>query len=504
MNLTNLMALEYRPLAAALIPLAAACLVFIPGKYIKTTARELINLTAAVLQTFIICSMVPAVRNGQEISLVLFNILKDISFSFNVDPASMIFACTASTLWILISFYSIGYMRGHEEKYRNGWHAAFAICLSAASGICYAANLFTFFIFYELLAFSAYLLVSRYRKEGSKSPDWKYLAYTLISGIFFMAAIVMVYSVAGTTEFTPGGFLTEEMLTVSLVPVVFFMMIFAGLVSAGVMPLHGWLTTAVKAPAPAGALLCAVSVLNAGAFFIVRVVLYVFGPSMARISHCSDILAWMSVLTIVISSLVAMREINLKTRMAYSAIGQVSYTVLAVCIFTPFCTAGALYQIMAHSVLSITLFMSIGAMIATTHQQNITEIAGIGRRMPLTMAAYTAASIGVAGFPFFAGFVSKANIIYGAVAMGKTVFIAMMIAGAVLSLIYLMPIVLIAFRNDNNDPGSYERGEANLCMLIPLALAVLISIVLGSAPNLGLHLFDMSLMAGNSIFTPLI
>ncbi len=503
MNLMDQMAPEYRPLIAAAVSLAASVLVFIPGKHIRTTARGVVSLIAAVFQTIIIYSMVPAVLAGRELRLEVFSIAKGISFSFNADPAGMVFACIASTLWILISFYSIGYVRGREEKFRNGWHAAAAMCLSATIGICFAANLTTFFIFYELLAIAAYPIISRYNEDGTKASGSKYLAYMLISGVLFLVAIILVYSNAGTTEFVPGGFFTEEMLPASLAPAVFFMMVFAGMVYAGVMPLHGWLPAAMSASAPAGALLCAVSSVNAGVFCIFRVILYVFGTSMTRTFHGSDIIAWMAALTIVLSSLAAMRETDLKTRLSYSTMGQVSNAVLAVCIFSPFCTAGALYQLAAHSILNIILFMSAGAIFVAVNKQDITDIAGVGRKMPVTMAAFAAASIGVAGFPFFACFVSKANIIYGAVAMGNAAFTAAIILDAVLSLACLMPVVLIAFRNDINDQGCEEKTEANLCMLIPIVIAVLISVLLGIAPDFGLHLFEMSLMAGNSIFTPL-
>ena len=499
----DFMALEYRPLLAVLVSLTASVLIYILGEHIRPNAREAITITASVLKIILVYSMVPAVIAGTEIKYEVFSIVKGISFAFNVDPAGMVFACVASTLWILTSFYSIGYMRGHGEKNQTGYYAAFAMCLSSATGLCFAANLITFFIFFEVLTVATYPLVVHYRDEEGTKSGRKYLAYTLISGQIFFAAIVIVYSVSGSMDFTPGGFLTEEMLPMPWALLVFFMMVGAGMVKAGVMPLHSWLPAAMVAPTPVSALLHAVAVVKAGAFCTLRVVLYVFGPTLAKACHGADILAWMAVFTILVSSLIAMRKTNLKARLAFSTVGQLSYIVLGICILTPFSTAGALYHIVAHAFMKITLFMAAGAIFVTTHKKDITEMVGLGKRMPVTMFAFTAASFGIAGFPFFAGFVSKANIIFGAVAMGKPFFVATLIASALLALAYLMPVVLVAFKKEIDNPDFRSFGEANLCMLIPMVITAVISILFGIWPNLGLHLFDLSLMAGNSIFTPL-
>ena len=211
----------------------------------------------------------------------------------------------------------------------------------------------------------------------------------------------------------------------------------------------------------------------------------------------------MAVFTIILSSLIAMQKTNLKARLAYSTVGQLSYIVLGICILSPYAVAGAIYHIVAHAFMKITLFMAAGAIFVTTHKKDITEMIGIGKRMPVTMTAFAAASIGIAGFPFFAGFVSKANIIMGAVSMGRPVFVAALIASALLALTYLMPVVLIAFKKNVDNPDFAERGEASAAMLVPLVITAVLSIVLGMAPNAGLHLLDLAYMAGNSIFTPL-
>ncbi len=497
-----LTALELRPLYAVLVSLIASGLIYVLGEHIRPNAREGITLTAAVLKIIIVYSMIPAVLAGTEIRLELFSIVKGVSFAFNVDAAGMVFACVASTLWILTSIYSIGYMRGHGEQNQTGYYAAFAMCLCAATGLCFAANLITFFIFFEVLTVATYPLVVHYRDAEGTMSGRKYLAYTLISGQIFFAGIVIVYAVTGTMEFTPGGFIKPDMMPMPWMLLVFFMMVGAGMVKAGVMPLHSWLPAAMVAPTPVSALLHAVAVVKAGAFCTLRVVLYVFGPEAAKACKGAEILAWMAVFTIIVSSFIAMRKYNLKARLAFSTVGQLSYIVLGICILTPYSTAGALYHIVAHAFMKITLFMAAGAIFVTTHKKDIREMVGIGRRMPYTMIAFTAASIGIAGFPFFVGFVSKANIIMGAVAMGKPVFVATLIASALLALTYLMPVVLVAFKKNVDNPEFEKYGEAAPAMLVPLIITAVISIILGVFPNAGLHLFDLAVMAGNQIFMP--
>ena len=496
----SLLAPESRMLCAVLVSLAASVLIYVLGEHIRPNARESITIAASVIKIALVYSLVPCVLAGQAVRLEAFEIVKGISFALDLDPAGMVFACIASTLWLLTSVYSIGYMRGHGEQNQTGYYSAFAMCLSAATGLCFAANLITFFIFFEVLTVATYPLVAHYRDEEGTRSGRKYLAYTLISGQIFFAGIVTVYAVSGTLDFRPGGFLTADMLPAPWAFVVFFMMVGAGIVKAGVMPLHSWLPAAMVAPTPVSALLHAVAVVKAGAFCTLRVVLYVFGPELAGSCGAAEVLAWMAVATILVSSLIAMRKTNLKARLAFSTVGQLSYIVLGICILTPYATAGAIYHIVAHAFMKITLFMAAGAIFVTTHKKDITEMVGLGKRMPVTMTAFSAASIGIAGFPFFVGFVSKANIIMGAVTMGRPVFVATLIASALLALGYLMPVVLVAFKKNVDNPDFRERGEAAPAMLVPLVITAVISIVLGIWPNAVLHLFDMAVMAAESIF----
>lgn len=495
-----LTALDYRPGIIVLLPLIASCLIYVLGEHIRPNFREAITFVAAFPMAALVYSMIPAALAGKEIGFTLLEIVKGIPLQFSVDAAGMIFACVASTLWIVTSCYSIGYMRGHGEKNQTGYYSSFAMCLTATMGLCFSANLLTFFIFFEVLTVATYPLVVHYRDEEGTRSGRKYLAYTLISGQLFFAGIVILYSFTGRMDFVPGGFVNTGDIPMPWMLAVFILMIGAGIVKAGVMPLHSWLPAAMVAPTPVSALLHAVAVVKAGAFCTLRVVLYVFGPEAARFCHGSEILAWMAVATILISSLIAIRKDNLKARLAFSTVGQLSYIILGIAILSPFAATGALYHIVAHAFMKITLFMCAGAIFVTTHRKNISEMIGIGRQMPVTMTCFTLASLAVAGFPFFVGFTSKANIIMGAISMGQPFFVATLIVSALLALTYLMPVVLLAFKRDFYNSQFPVKKEAVLPMLIPIMFTAACSLILGVMPNFGLHLYDLAAMAGNAIF----
>ncbi len=495
-----LTALDYRPGLIVLLPLVAACLIYVFGERISPNLRETITFAAAIPMALLVYSLVPEVLAGTEIGFTLIEIVKGISLQFSVDAAGMVFACVGSTLWVVTSCYSIGYMRGHGEQNQTGYYSAFAMCLMATMGLCFAANLLTFFIFFEILTVATYPLVVHYRDAEGTQSGRKYLAYTLISGQLFFAGIVIIYACTGTMDFVPGGFVKSGDIPMPWMLLVFFLMVGAGIVKAGVMPLHSWLPAAMVAPTPVSALLHAVAVVKAGAFCTLRVVLYVFGPESARSCHGSEILAWMAVVTILLSSLVAIRKDNLKARLAFSTVGQLSYIVLGISILSPFAATGALYHIVAHAFMKITLFMCAGAIFVTTHKKNISEMVGISNRMPVTMTCFTLASLAVAGFPFFVGFVSKANIILGAISMGRPLFVATLIVSALLALTYLMPVVFIAFKRDFNNTEFPKYGEASIPMMLPIIFTTICSILLGLMPNIGLHLYDLAELAGNAIF----
>lgn len=489
-----------RPVLAVAVTMTASALIFITGDHIHRNAREAITFIAAFLNCALIMSLVPAVLLGEEMRFSILEIVKGVELAFNPDPAGMVFACVSSSLWILTSLYSTGYMRGHHEKNQTGYFAAFAMCISAATGICFAANLITFFIFFEILTVATYPLVVHYRDETGRRSGRKYLAYTLISGQLFFAGIVIVYWLTGTMEFRAGGFIKTDLLPLPLMAVLFFLMAGAGMVKAGVMPFHSWLPAAMVAPTPVSALLHAVAVVKAGAFAVIRVSFFVFGPDTLKACGAARILSWFAVATILISSFIAMKQDNLKARLAFSTIGQLSYIILGVAMMYPFGAVGGLFHIVAHAFMKITLFMCAGAVYVTTGKKNISEMVGIGRQMPVTMACFAIVSVALAGFPPFVGFVSKANLVMGAVAVQSPLYAFTYVASGLLALAYLMPVVFIAFKRDIINSEFAVKKEACWPMLVPILVTTSAVILLGLAPDAGPHLYDLAVSAGQQIF----
>lgn len=492
-------------ICAVLIPAAAGLIIISVGEKVHRNVREAITLIAAVFMAVCVFSLVPATVSGSETYVRVLEIADNLSLSLKADFAGMVFACIASTLWVVTSVYSIGYMRGHGEKNQTGYFAAFAGCLCGAMGVCFAADLLTFFIFYEVLTVCTYPLVVHYRDTPGRYSGRKYLIYTLVSGQLFFAGMVFIYATCGTLNFVPGGFVYFSGNDNGLVLVIFLLMVSAGAVKAGVMPVHSWLPAAMVAPTPVSALLHAVAVVKAGAFCIIRLVGYTFGPELLRECSGADILLWLAGFTVILSSLIAIQKTNLKARLAFSTVGQLSYIVMGVCLLTPAGLTGAMYHMVAHAFLKITLFMCAGAIFVTAHKADITEMRGIGRRMPVTLAAFTAASLGIAGLPFLPGFLSKMTIMEGARQAGEPVFVLILVASALLSLVYLLPVSYIAFARTKVSEeylkyGPGNRGEASALMLVPLLTALGLAFILGCAPDFGAHFYTLAKSAASAVF----
>ena len=490
--------IDPRPFWAVGIPLLAAILVSCTNKY--PNIREGWSAIASVGTAGVIYSMVSDVLNGTTFEYTLFMLTDSIGLTLRTDPAGMIFACLASLLWVPINFYSIGYMRNHEESWQTGYFAFFALCIGSTMGIANAANLLTFFVFYEMLTISSYPLVIHERNEEALLASRKYLAYTLVSGQLFLLGTVGVYYISGTMDFKAGGFLQQGMAPDWILQMLFVLLIAAGSVKAAVMPLHGWLPAAMVAPTPVSALLHAVAVVKTGVFAVLRILGFVFGPQLLSGLGIADVLAWMAVATMLVSSFIALRQDNLKKRLAFSTIGQLSYIVLGGALLTPLAFKGAYMHLVAHAMMKITLFMCAGTIIVRTHLHNISEMGGLGRRMPITMSCFTVASLGIAGLPFVVGFVSKWNLAMGAVQAGKPIFVAVWLASGLLAVGYLLPVVKIAFFHPvpEKDPRSY--GSYSYFMLGPILFTTVLAVILGVQPDFfPPDFYELADMAANTI-----
>lgn len=482
------------PLAAVLVSLIGAILISLSGR--SPNLRETWTVIASLCKFAAVSSMIPAVLIGLRPEVTLFEVAPGMSLALKVDPLGLSFALSASLLWIFTSFYSIGYMRALKEHHQTRYFASFAVCLSATMGIAFAANLMTFFIFYELLTISTYPLVIHKETRAAISAGRRYLAFLLSGGVALLLAMALTQRTSGTLNFTPGGFLTLSVGPAVLLGL--FVLFFLGVgVKAGLMPLHSWLPTAMIAPTPVSALLHAVAVVKAGVFGFARVMGFVFGPELAGEIGATTLTAVAAATTIVIASLLAVAQDNLKRRLAYSTIGHLSYIVLGMVLLTPAGWLGGLFHVTTHAAMKITLFFCAGAIYVKTGRENVSELDGIGKQMPLTMAAFAVCSLGLAGLPPVGGFISKWFLVQGAVESGQLMLLAALLPSGLLNAGYLFPIVIRAFFKSSKDFTNFD--EAPSLMVVPLLSTAAFALLLGISPDGIFHFYSLSSAAVISV-----
>ncbi|HUP24524.1 MAG TPA: proton-conducting transporter membrane subunit, partial [Thermoanaerobaculia bacterium] len=439
----------------------------------RPNARDTATMIGAAATFLASCSLVPSVRAGEGVDLRLLELFGGEWLAFHVEPLGMLFGLVASGLWLVTCVYAIGYMRAHHERALGRFFAFFAIAIGAALGVAYAANLVTLFLFYEALTFSTFPLVTHRQSDEARRAGRVYIGVLVAtSTTFFLFAILWTWRLAGTTELRAGGLLpagvADGTVTVLLLLYAF------GIGKAALMPFHRWLPAAMVAPAPVSALLHAVAVVKAGVFTVLKVTTCVFGldrlQAMGRsLLEGTTPLVLVASFTIVAASVVALQQDNLKARLAYSTIGQLSYIVLGAALATPQALLGGSLHMLTHAAGKITLFFCAGAIYLAEHKTRVSELDGIGRRMPWTMTAFLLASLSIIGLPPFGGLWSKWYLVLGALEAGRGWVVGVLVASALLNAAYLLPISLRAFFS--GPCGAAGRGgEAPAACVVPLVL----------------------------------
>lgn len=473
------------PVAVIGTSLLAALIIFsLPEAQQRT--RSVLNIGAAVIKLLIVAYMVQLIMAG-EIAETRFEIIPGIDFLLRADALSMLFAGLSSVLWLFTTLYAIGYLEG--SPHRSRFFGFFSLCVASTMGIALAGNLFTFLIFFEMLTLSTYPLVVHRGTEASLKAGRTYLRYTLGGGAMLLTAVALFYGLFGAeaAEFTEaGGFQSlGEGSEISVWLIVLFFMFIAGLgVKAALVPLHGWLPVAMVAPAPVSALLHAVAVVKAGAFGIVRVVYNVYGIEFAWQLGVLLPLAIIAAITILWGSLQALRQMELKKRLAYSTVSQVSYIVLGVCLFGPIGTIGGLVHLLHQGIMKVTLFFCAGNYAETLGIHSIDELDGSGKRMPLTSIAFTIGAFGMIGVPPTAGFISKWYLASGAFAAEMNWAVLVLIISSMLNAAYFLPILYRLWFKPQSQPWPDEqiaaaRFETHGLLLWPVVATAVFSIAAG-------------------------
>lgn len=443
--------------------------------------RDTSSSVATLLTFGTVVQLVPRVMAGKRPALWITDVMPGISLAFEVEPLGIVYALVASGLWIITALYAVGYMRGHHEPNQTRFFIFFAVAITAALGIAFAQNLFTLFLFYELLTLTTFPLVTHHGTERARNAGRVYLGILLSTSVaFLLLAVLWTWDATGTLAFTPGGILGGKLEPVFM-PILLGLYAF-GTAKAALMPFHRWLPAAMVAPTPVSALLHAVAVVKAGVFTVLKIVVYVFGIETLATSGDSVWLMYVASATILIASIVALTKDNLKERLAYSTISQLAYIVLGAALATTSGVVGAGMHIAMHAVGKITLFFCAGAIYVAAHKTEISSMNGIGRRMPFTMGAFTVGSLSIIGLPPMGGAWSKWYLALGAAESGHLVFIAVLMLSSLLSIGYLMPIVVRAFfypdGSEQLQRHPRELQEAPLLCVVPICVAAVGCLVL--------------------------
>ena len=487
--------ISIKPLLAVLVSLFVIPVLVSSGS--RPNVRESWTFIAGTLKFLIVASMVPVILDGKVIELTLFTLAPGANIAFRVDAMGMLFALVASSLYIITSMYSIGYMRGLNEHSQTRFVAFFALAISATIGAAFSANLITLYLFYEILSLATYPLVTQHQDANSRISGRRYLTFILGTSIgLVLPAMVWCYWATGTLEFSAAGIFTELVnsgeFSKPAATVLLLMFVF-GFAKAGIMPFHSWLPAAMVAPTPVSSLLHAVAVVKVGVFSIFRVVTGIFGIEFLASFDLGALVAAIASVTIILSSCIALSQDEFKRRLAYSTIGQLSYIVLGAALLSPKGVTGGMLHIAMHAFGKITLFFCAGAIFVATGEKYLSRMVGIGRRMPITMGAFLIGSMSIIGLPPTGGFISKWYLVLGTLEGDQMIMLFVLLTSSLLNAAYFMPIFYKAFFCTDEE-AMFERkvDEAPPMCVIPLVITAGISLVLFFIPQPFLNLAELA------------
>jgi multicomponent Na+:H+ antiporter subunit D len=474
------MAAELLLLATIVLPISGAVLIAVIGER-NANLRETVTILTSILLFISVCSIYNGFDNSNQPALELAEPIIGLSLEFRVEPLGLMFALVCSFLWIATSIYSIGYMRGHHEQQQTRFYVYFALAIASTMGVAFSANMFSLFVFYEFLTLITYPLVTHSSTEEAKRAGRLYLGYLLgTSFCLLLLAIVWTWLITGTLEFTAGGVFDDEIPDVMVITI--FALYIFGIGKAALMPFHRWLPAAMVAPTPVSALLHAVAVVKAGVFTVLKITIYLFGLERLTESNAGEWIMYVAGATILIASLIALSKDDLKARLAYSTVSQLSYVILGALLANTAGVIGAGMHIAMHAFGKITLFFCAGAIMVASHKTEISDMRGLGRTMPFTMAAFLIGSLSVIGLPPMGGMWSKWFLVLGTLEGTHYLLLAILLISSLLNVAYLLPIPIRGFFDSKSEIKPVIR-EAPLPCLIAIGLTSLGCVLLFLFPQ---------------------
>lgn len=477
------------PLLIVLTSALAVVPISLCGK--SKNLREFWTFLAAFIKLGLLFTLLEPVSQGATIQTQLCNILPGVALHFKVDSFGLLFAFVACSLWIPTSLYCIGYMRHLNEHAQTRFFACFALALSAAAGVAFAGNLLTMYVFYEILSLSTFPLVAHHQDKEARTGSRKYLTYLLGTSIgLVLPAMVITYQITGTLEFSNAGIFGD---TESPTRLLFLLLLFIfGFAKSGLMPFHSWLPGAMVAPTPVSALLHAVAVVKVGVFCNLRVITGIFGINLLSDLSLDNIVCIIAAVTVLVSSLIALSQDNLKRRLAFSTIGQLSYIILGAGLAHSYGVKGAMLHICMHAFGKITLFMCAGAIFVASGKKYISQMKGLGKIMPITFGAFLIGSLSVIGLPPAGGFISKWLLLKGTIASDHWPMMVVLLGSSLLNAAYFFPIIYEAFFGGSGETERPIIKEAPLACTLPLSITAAMSILLFFYPEPFLTLVNIA------------
>lgn len=471
------------------IPMLTSLMLMVSGK--RPNVRESWSVLGAVLTFLSVMNLLPYVMSGVALEHTFFEIYPGVCVKFRLDGMGILFAGTSSFLWILAAFYCVGYMRGLDEHAQTRFYVCYAISVGGAMGAAFAGNLFTLYLFYEIVSIATYPLVMHHQDAEGYEGGKKYIVYLFFtSKAFLLTGMVLLYMQCGTLDFDASGIVNgilPEGANRTLVTVTYLCFLF-GFAKSGIMPLHNWLPSAMVAPTPVSALLHAVVVVKVGVFSTARVMLSIFGTQLLSDTGLGIFTAYFVSFTIVTASVIALTKTNLKARLAYSTVSQLSYILLGVAMLTPNSVTGGILHITNHAFSKITLFFCAGCIFVASGKKDIKEMGGLGYRMPFTMVAFALASLSMIGVPPVCGFVTKWYLALGTMDIHNWILLTVLLVSSLLNAGYFVPVVIQAFYGkplpeDEGQTSSLEKRPLIMFMVVPLTITAIFSVLFGFYPD---------------------
>ncbi len=476
-------------MASIVLPLIGALAIWLLGR--APNLREAATLVTGVGLVALTVVVFLAVGDGARPGYLALTVVGGLPIAFQAEPLGAMFAVLASVLWVVNSLYSIGYMRSAHEEHQTRFYMCFAIAIASAMGVAYASNLFTLFFFYEALTLSTWPLVTHKGDAAARKGGRVYVGVLVGTSIgLLLPAIVWVNSIAGTTDFTPGGILSAPLADAGAIPAILMGLFAFGTAKAALMPVHSWLPSAMVAPTPVSAFLHAVAVVKAGVFSILKIAIYIFGVDFLSVSGAATPYMWIAAGSILLASAIAMRKDNLKARLAYSTVSQLSYVTLGAMLATSMGAMGGALQIATHAAGKMTLFMCAGAIYVAAHKTLVSELRGLGPKMPITFILFFIGAMSIVGLPPLGGSWPKFLLMLGAADAGELAIIGVLIVSSLLNVVYLLSIPVQAFylepaKDGEKPPGTGAKAvdwrameEAPLLCILPPALTAAMALLL--------------------------